>query len=142
MITPADPNRLAALCAVLVPAGRGMPSYAEADPDGALLRRAAALLPRHWTVLNHRIEDLPPVPSAADIEAFERTEPQVFGLMLEIVLGAYYLSPDVRARLGYDGQQAQSLPRDGFGAEELAVAMMGSAPLWRDPRIVRSEDDP
>jgi hypothetical protein len=131
---PPDPERLAGLCAALVPAARGMPAYAEADPGGALLRRAAALLPMHWATLCRHIGALPPAPSAVDILAFEHAKPDAFGLMLELVLAAYYLSPDVRARLGYDGQQAQSLPRDGFGAEELALAMMDSPPLWRDPR--------
>jgi len=42
---------------------------------------------------------------------------------------------DVRALLGYDGQQAQTLSRGGFGAEELVLKLMEQPKRYRDPDV-------
>jgi hypothetical protein len=50
------------------------------------------------------------------------------------VVGAYTLDPAVKRRLRYDGQRALTLPRGGFGGEDLLLLMMESSPRFRDPK--------
>lgn len=47
--------------------------------------------------------------------------------------GAYYLSPEVRKRIGYPGQQAQMLPREGIGVEDLLEGMLDAPKRFRHP---------
>ncbi|MBX3598915.1 MAG: hypothetical protein KF874_15225 [Rhizobiaceae bacterium] len=51
--------------------------------------------------------------------------------LFQVVAGAYYMDPTVRRLIGYDGQRALTLPRSGFGAEELLIEMMESPPRYR-----------
>ena len=118
----------------LVP-GRGpSPAFSAADPDGGMIARVLALRPDLAGAPDRILAALPEAFGPDDIEAFAAADPPGFEALLELVFGAYFLSPAVRRAIGYDGQQALSLPRDGFGAEEEAVAMMAAAPRWRDPR--------
>ncbi|MFO1149464.1 MAG: hypothetical protein U1E62_13895 [Alsobacter sp.] len=116
-----------------------MPGYGEADPDLHLLDRAIAILPAGGLALAAMLEALPPHFGAEDVAAFEKAQPEPFGRVLEVVIGAYTLSVAVRRALGYEGQRALSLPRDGFGAEDLAILQMKRQARWRDPRAI---DDP
>ena len=56
-----------------------------------------------------------PPPRSARLEA---EEPELFEALTTAVAGGYFLSPDVRDRLGYPGQQAQKL-EDDFDQELL-----------------------
>ncbi len=67
----------------------------------------------------------------ATLAALEREEPKAFDVVFQLVAGAYYLDQDVKRRLSYDGQQPQSLPRAGFGGEDLLETMMAAPKRYR-----------
>lgn len=121
---------------LLVPAAGPHPAFTAADPDESLIARVLRIRPELAGVVERALSALPPDPGPADLDALAAREPGLTQALLELVLGAYYLSPAVRAAIGYDGQQALSLPRDGFGAEDLALELMASPPRWRDPRLL------
>ncbi|MBT9291574.1 hypothetical protein [Prosthecodimorpha staleyi] len=129
-----DPRRTQ-LFDLLVP-GRGpSPAYSAADPAGALIARVLKIRPDLAGVPDRILAALPEAFGPDDVEACAAADRPGFEALLELVFGAYFLSPAVRHAIGYDGQQALTLPRDGFGAEEQAVAMMAAPPRWRDPRV-------
>jgi hypothetical protein len=129
-----DPRRTQ-LYDLLVP-GRGSSlAFSATDPGGALIARVLALRPDLAGAPDRILATLPEAFGPDDIEACAAADPPGFEALLELVFGAYFLSPAVRRAIGYDGQQALVLPRDGFGAEEEAVAMMAAPPRWRDPRV-------
>lgn len=125
--------RLAALAAVLIPAGRGLPSAPEAGVPGPQLDRLAPLRPDLPAILAAATAFRPDLPAEAAVPAMAREAPGLFADLFEALAAAYYLSPAVRAGIGYAGQQALALPRGGFGAEELALEMMARPPRYRIP---------
>jgi len=69
-----------------------------------------------------------------DAGAFLQSLPEAeFNLLLTLVCAAYVMDERVRKSLGYDGQQALTPNRGGFGAEELVVEMMRQPKRYRDP---------
>jgi hypothetical protein len=128
-----DPRRKR-LFDLLVPGRGASPAFSAADPGGALIARVLRIRPDLGGAPDRILARLPDDFGPADIEACAAADREGFEALLELVFGAYFLSPAVRRAIGYDGQQALVLPRDGFGAEEHAVAMMAAPPRWRDPR--------
>lgn len=125
--------RLAALSAVLIPAGRGLPSAPDAGVPGAMLDRVATLRPEVRTVLAAAVAFRPELPPEAAVPVMAQEEPALHAALFEVLAAAYYLAPEVRAGIGYAGQQALALPRGGFGAEELTLEMMARPPSFRVP---------
>ena len=68
------------------------------------------------------------------IERLAAEHPRAFSALLQVVIGAYTLDPEVRRRLRYDGQQALTLPRGGFGGEDLLLTPLEGPPRYRDPK--------
>ena len=126
-------QRLAALSAVLIPAGRGLPSAPAAGVPGAMLDRLAALRPEVRTILAAAVDFRPWLPPDAAVPAMAQDEPALHAALFEVLAAAYYLAPAVRAGIGYLGQQALALPRGGFGAEDLTLEMMARPPSFRVP---------
>ena len=130
-LSPAQRARLAEVAAALVPPGATMPGAA----DIALAREGGPI----ERVLRVRPDLAVPLAAALDaacglsVEQLAAERPDAVRVLLQVVIGAYYLDPEVKRRLGYDGQQALTLPRGGFGGEDLLALMMESPPRYRDP---------
>ncbi len=127
-MTPEQRRTFAALADVLVPAAHGMPAASDMGLADAPLDR----------VLRARADLAGPLRALLDEVAGQDPERVVVGadparleLLLLVAGGAYTTEPRVKALLGYPGQQARTLPRAGFGAEDLAMAMMDQPPRWR-----------
>ncbi len=126
-------RRLSALSAVLIPSGRGLPAAPDAGVPGPMLDRVSALRPDVWMILTSAVAFRPTLSAEAAVAAMAQEEPTLLRALFEVLAAAYYLSPTVRAGIGYHGQQALALPRGGFGAEDLALEMMTRAPSFRVP---------
>lgn len=129
-MTPERRTVFAGLAEVLIPAAHGMPGAGAIGLAGAPLDR----------VLRARPDLAAPLAAVLDGLAGQVPEAAIPGLPqaeLELLMvaagGAYTLDPSVRTLLGYPGQQAQTLPRAGFGAEDLFMDMADAPPRWRDP---------
>lgn len=125
--------RLAALSAVLIPAGRGLPPAPVAGVPGAMLDRIAALRPEVGTILAAAVDFRPELPPDAAVLAMAQDDPALHTALFEVLAAAYYLAPAVRAGTGYLGQKALALPRGGFGAEDLTLEIMARPPSFRVP---------
>ena len=107
-----DRNTLAGLADVLIPAADGMPSASEAGATGALLDevlRVRGDLEEPLAQLTSAAANKDP---GAEVERLKSDEPELFEALTTAVAGGYFMSDDVRERLGYPGQQALELEDD------------------------------
>ncbi len=123
--------QLAELAEVIAPRWGDLPAASEIALSQAPLDRVLALRPDLLAPLKAVLDRVRGRPPEAAMEKLESTDAAGLHTLLTVVAGAYYAHPDVRAALHYSGQQAQSLPRDGFGAEELVIEMMQQPPIYR-----------
>ncbi len=128
-------SALAALADILVPAGRGMPSAGEVDlcRAGGPVDRVLAIRPDLAAALPAMLDAWTGPATQDGVEAFAQGRPESFAALLETVIGAYYLDREVKRRLGYDGQQALTLPRAGIGGEDHLEALLEAPARWRRP---------
>jgi len=115
----------------LVPEAYGMPSAQHVLADGRLLSRVLAMRADLASRLPSLLEGLAGHEPVAALAELERNDPFAFDVVFQAVASAYYLDPEVKRLLSYDGQQAQSLPRGGFGGEEFLEKMMFSPKRYR-----------
>ena len=132
-LSSAERKTLEAVAEVLVPRAHGMPSAvdvalcrAEGPLDRALRHR-----PDLAEALRPLLEDARLVPPSEFIAGLQRDDSPKLHVLLQAVIGAYYLDGKVRERLGYFGQQPQTLSRAGIGAEGELERMMQRPPMFR-----------
>jgi hypothetical protein len=93
-------ERLAELADQLIPAEGDMPSASEAGAVGEWLDAVLAARPEFTAPLEG---------VSASVEPFEtlpERDPAGWGVLTAAVVAAYYMNPDVSARVGYAGQRA------------------------------------
>ncbi len=132
-LSPGKRQLIARFADTLVPATAAMPAASELDLAAAPLDRVLGYRPD----LVIHLEALPDLPAGLDcaayLNALQQEHLPLFDALLQAVLGAYTIHPEVKRRLGYQGQQALSLPKGGFGGEDLLEAMMARPPSFRVP---------
>ena len=116
--TALDRETLAALADALIPEADGMPSASQAGATGARLDEVLRVRgdleePLQALTAAARGRD-----ASAEVERLRAHEPELFEALTTAVAGAYFMSPEVRERLGYPGQQAKKL-EDDFDQELL-----------------------
>ena len=137
-----DSERRAALTAVaahLIPAAHGMPSAADVIGD-ARLRFVLTARPDLVEPLQAALRPDLGTDPARRLERLERDEPDRHAALVLVVVGAYYTDTDVRARLGYPGQEAkvlQSWKVPPYVEEGLIDQVLARGPVWRDPTTGR-----
>ena len=113
-----DRETLAGLADALIPEADGMPSASQAGATGALLDDVLKVredLEEPLRELTATARDRDP---GAEVERLKADEPERFEALTTAVAGGYFMSPVVRERLGYPGQQAKKL-EDDFDQELL-----------------------
>ena len=133
MLNDALRRFVAALAGELLPGNDRQPCAADADLTGGPLDQVLSSRPDLETGLVSILERF----RLSDVQA-----PQVFiqtlkaselRLLLTVMCGAYFLVDKVRRSVGYPGQEALTLGRGGFGAEELAMKQMELPKRYRNP---------
>ncbi len=129
---------LAAVADRLIPDAHGMPSARDVITEDRLrfvLGVRPDLAAPVRAALRPELGDDP----EARLATLERDEPAHHAALLLAVVGGYYTDADVRARLGYPGQQALSLEswEAPYIAEGLVDRVRARGPVWRDPATGR-----
>jgi hypothetical protein len=124
-----DRDTLAGLADALIPEADGMPSASQAGATGALLDEVLAVRGDLEEPLAQLTAVARGADPAAEVERLEAEDPALFEALTTAVAGGYFLSPDVRERLGYPGQQAKPL-EDDFD-QELLQPVIDRGPIFR-----------
>jgi hypothetical protein len=122
----------------LLPGNGSQPPAVDLNISGPPLERVFAVRPDLESVVTmilERFEESGECEAKRLIGSLSESE---LRSLLTVLCGAYFLLPQVREALGYSGQQALTLTRGGFGAEELVVAQMRQAKRYRIPPDVES----
>ncbi|RFC65663.1 hypothetical protein DY251_16610 [Mesorhizobium denitrificans] len=123
--------QLSVIADKILPRTNEMPSASDIDLANAPLDKVLRSRPDLVQPLIRTLSSLGSSIDEADLHLMQSNAPQVFETLFQVIAGAYYMDARVRRLLGYDGQRALSLPRAGFGAEELLMEMMETPPRYR-----------
>ena len=123
---------LAALADVLIPAGDGFPSASQAGIAAEGLDQVISLQPDIAAGLMNVLEKSKARLPAEVVADLQKNDPAAFGVLAELVAGAYFLNPLVRARLGYTGQGAHPIdPHPDYLDDGLLQSVLNRGPVYR-----------
>ena len=100
---------LARLADALIAEGYGMPAASTVGVAGELIDRCLEAAPVLAAPLGALLDELAGDAPDAFVRRLAADRPDDFALLSTAVVGAYYLSPDVRHLIGYPGQQPRPL---------------------------------
>lgn len=125
---------LAGLADVLIPQGEDMPSASQA---GVAAEQLDAVLVARWDLVEdvrnlvERAAGRDPGEFVAELRA---GDPDAFGVLATVVPGGYFLSQQVRARIGYQGQRAVPIRTKGtpdYLEDGLLQSVIDRGPIFR-----------
>jgi hypothetical protein len=121
-----------AVAAALVEPAAGLPGGAQVG-IGARVDAVLADYPHYVEPLREALAILAPADDLAGALAdLERSRPDLFAPLLEVVVGAWALSEPVWEALGYEGQRDLD-PADHPIPEEIFEPLLARGPRWRKP---------
>jgi hypothetical protein len=134
-LTATERQLFAAIADVLIPAGSGFPSASDAGVANEGLDQLLAVRPDLLDPLKSllpRAKDRSPSEFLHELQA---NDPTAFSVLAEAVPGAYFLNPDVRAKLKYDGQSSRPIdPREDYLDDGLLQSVIDRGPIYRPTR--------
>ena len=107
--TSAQRLTLARLADVLVAEGLGMPAASVVGVADGLLDRCLDAAPALAAPLMALLDEAPADGLDSFVRRLEASRPDDFAVLSTTVVGAYYLSAEVRELIGYPGQQPSPL---------------------------------
>ena len=123
---------LAELADILIPAGEGFPSASQAGVAGEGLDQVLSSRPDLAEVLKSLLAASRGRPPAEVVADLQRSDPAGFEVLAEIVPGAYFLNPQVRANLAYAGQAPRPIdPALDSLDQGLLPAVLRRGPIYR-----------
>ena len=126
--------RLAALADALIPAGDGMPSASEAGVAGEWLDAVVAAEPGYGPALAIVLEAADVSDPAGELRRIETTDPAGWGTLTTVVAGAYFLNPEIAAKVGYPGRRAIAVdaePGHDWLEDGLLDSVKSRGPIYR-----------
>lgn len=128
---PAERKVLAALADVLIPAGDGFPAASQAGVSREGIDQVLAARPDLEAGLARVLAAAEGRDAEELVAELRAGDPAGFGVLAEVVPGAYFLDAGVRASIGYHGQTAQPIdPADGVD-RELLRPVIERGPIYR-----------
>lgn len=104
-LDPADLDLFAAAADLLIPAGSGMPSASQAGVAQTGLRAVLDARPELEPMLTEVLRKARGQTAHEFLTRLKGSDAAGFGALAESVAGAYFMNPEVRAALGYNGQK-------------------------------------
>lgn len=121
MISSAEPRlnarlrlRLAELADAIFPATETMPAASVVRLSTRLVERVLRADPRLLRPFARAIATLPAGDADAALRTLRDADPASFRALMLVIVPAYYMAPEVRAAIGYDGQQAVRIDTVGL----------------------------
>ena len=134
-----DRSTLAGLADVLIPASAGFPSASQVGVADEGLDQVLAVRPDLAKPLKGILQSAKGRNPAEVVAQLQDENPASFAALAEIVAGAYFMNPQVRAAIGYHGQVPQPLAsRPDHLNDGLLQPVIDRGPLYRPtPRTNR-----
>lgn len=131
---------LGGMADLLIPSGEGMPSASEAGVTGKWLDEVFRVRPDFRPALLAVIERARDADPADAIAKLRSSDPAGFGVLAEVVAGAYFLNPEVRKAIRYGGQQSVPIvtedPPD-YERDGLLASVVARGPIYRPTPVHR-----
>ncbi|MQA91402.1 MAG: hypothetical protein GEU90_14440 [Gemmatimonas sp.] len=125
-------EKLAELAELMIPAASGMPSAGEVGVAGAQLDRVLGVRPDLREPVLRALSNTEPTGQLlANVEA---TDPEAYVALCLVIAGGYYMHPEVRRRLGYDGQEPDEVRAEiipGYIEKGLLEPVLAQGPRFR-----------
>jgi len=122
----------AALADMLIPASEGFPSASEAGVAAEGLDEVLLFRPDLVSGLKKLLTSSRGQPPAEVVAELQKNDPAGFALLTEIAAGAYFLNPQVLAKLGYTGQQPKPIdPHPDYLDDGLLQAVLDRGSIYR-----------
>jgi len=122
------------LADILIPAGEGLPSASEAGVSGALLDRVLTARADLIDELRQLLERAKGREPARFVAELQENDASAFEVLATVVPGAYFMSDEVREKLGYHGQRAIPIeerdPPD-YVEDGLLQSVLDRGPIYR-----------
>lgn len=96
-----------ALADALIPEAEGMPAASQVGVGGEILDRMLGLRPDLRDAFMRGLRTAAGKPAAAAAEALNRDDQTALGAIGLVAAAGYYMSPKVRALIGYPGQESR-----------------------------------
>jgi len=123
---------LAGLADILIPASEGFPSASEAGVAAEGLEQVLSFRPDLLPELKTLLAAAQGRPPAEVVAELQKNDPARFGLLTELVPGAYFLNPRVRAKIGYNGQEPRPInPRPDYLDDGLLQSVIERGLIYR-----------
>jgi hypothetical protein len=123
---------LAGLADILIPAGEGFLSASEAGVASDGLDRVLSFRPELAVDLKRILKSAEGQPAVEFVAGLRVKDPAGFGILAELVPGAYFLNAQVRAKLGYHGQDPRPInPRPDYLDDGLLQSVVDRGPIYR-----------
>jgi hypothetical protein len=128
----AERQIFAALADLLIPAGDGFPSASEAGVAHHGLDQLLAVRPDLLEPLQDLLRRAKDRAPADFVPELRKDDPATFAVLAELVPGAYFLNPDVRAKLKYNGQTGRAIDsREDYLEDGLLQSVIDRGPIYR-----------
>lgn len=126
---------LGKLADVLIPAGERSLSASAAEMSGQWLDQVLIARPdlaKGLKTLLHEADGR----AAEEAITHLRTKDAAFGILAEVVTGAYFMNPDVQRAIGYAGQGQRAIdPAPDYLADGLLDSVIQRGPIYRPTPI-------
>ena len=131
-LTTANRETLGRLADELIPSDDKMPSASQADVMGRWLDQVLAARPDLEPPLIQLLDDANAVDAATVIAQLSEGNEAAFGVLTEVVCGAYFMNPKVQTVLGYAGQTSKEIdPRPDYMEDGLLESVIRRGPIYR-----------
>ncbi len=131
-----DVSRLGALADVMLPAAHGMPAASDVKAIAAYLDQVLDWRGDLRAPLARAVAALEPATFTVDrLWALHQEDEGAYVALTTAVAACYYLSPEVRGRIGYPGQVAKTYDPYAYTewvADGLLDPVVERGPIWRE----------
>jgi NDP-sugar pyrophosphorylase family protein len=127
-------DRLRRFADVLIPAAHGMPGAGEVGVADGQLDKVLAVRPDLAEPLARAVADVDPADHETSLARLRDSDLPAHDALLLVVAGGYYIDPDVRRRIGYDGQQPVEVRPEiipNYVEEGLIEPLLARGPVYR-----------
>ncbi len=115
----------------LIPQGEGMPSASQADVPSRWVEEALQFRPDLLPPLRQALALAAALPPREAIDLLHAHHVPLFDALGTITAGAYFLNPEIKARIGYPGQVPTPLRDDSDEYLDLLANVVERGPIYR-----------